>query len=784
MIGRLAMAPAGLRPERGDLGARLPYSHHVTPHIVALDSGALALAFEVAGVSFETSDADLIAQRVEQLNHTWRNLADERLALWQTIVRRQEPPPGDRPFASPYAEALDRRYREGLASCKLFASRLYLVLVQRPPGGPSVLFNKPTQADGAGQVQRLESLAGDLEQLLKPYGLRRLSLYERHGLVYSEFLELIGEVMIGAWAPAPLIAGRLSAAVTTARLIFGREVVEIRSAERSCFAALFSLKEYPAATPPGLWDQMLSLPFALNITQSFAFLSRPAAQGLLTRKQNQLVSAKDPAASQIEALDGALDDLVSNRFVMGEHHASVMVFGETPEVLSANLAHARARLAECGLVAGRDDLGLQASFWAQFPGQFADRLRPAPITSRNFAAFAPLHTHPNGPTRQLWWERPVTTLRSNAGAVFRFSFHVRDVGHTFICGPTGSGKTVVQNFLLSQAEALGVQRVLIDKDQGAEIFVRASGGQYARFEPGQPSGLSPLKSLPLTPANSAHLAQLIGLLCTDSGVPLTAALRREIEAAILAMEPLPCEARTFQALRTLLGQGSTSSLSARLLPWCAGEPLGWVFDESQAELDLTPRLLGLDVTTLLEAPQVRAPLLFEILFRLQGQASGQRLIIAFDEFWKALGDEAFRTFAQDGLKTFRKQNALLMLTTQSPADVLRSPIAHTLVEQCATKIFLPNPAAQPRDYVDGFGLSHRELSLVREGIAPGSGQFLLKQEGAAVIARLDLSALDDDLAILSGRAETIALMNTLRSRRGETPQAWLPEFQQSWRDLQ
>ncbi|MEW6018468.1 MAG: transporter, partial [Pseudomonadota bacterium] len=479
----------------------------------------MALGFELQGLSFETTDPSEIARRSAQLNNCWRNVAREGLAIWQIILRRPEPIFSDATFASRFSSDLDRRYRARLAERQLFANRLFLVAVLRDPGFKGRM--RPWgQTDTAHASPKalgdLESVAGDLEQLLRPYEPRRLSVFTRAGLVYSEFLELIGELITGEGGPAPLVAGRASAGVTTARLIFGREAMEVRQADRSRYGAMFSLKEYPATTPVGLWDGLLSLPLALNIVQSFAFLPKPAAQALLTRKQNQLVSAADPAASQVDALDEALDDLISNRFVMGEHHASVMVWADAPSVLAGSMAQTRARLAEGGLVAGRDDLGLQASFWAQCPGAFADRLRPAPVTSHNFAALAPLHTYPNGAVRDLWWTKPVSMLRSRAGSAFRFSFHVGDVGHTFICGPTGSGKTVVQNFLLSQSEALGAQRVLIDKDSGAEIFVRASNGQYLTFTPGEPSGLSPLKSLPLTAPNRAHLSALIELLLSDT----------------------------------------------------------------------------------------------------------------------------------------------------------------------------------------------------------------------------------------------------------------------------
>src|SRR3546814_15779046 len=84
------------------------------------------------------------------------------------------------------------------------------------------------------------------------------------------------------------------------------------------------------------------------------------------------------------------------------------------------------------------------------------------------------------------------------------------------------------------------------------------------------------------------------------------------------------------------------------------------------------------------------------------------LFRSVDEFWKALGDDAFRSFAQDGLKTYRKRNAMMVFATQSPADALKSDIAHSILEQVATQVMLPNPKGARRDYVDGFSLTDAE----------------------------------------------------------------------------
>jgi type IV secretion system protein VirB4 len=172
-----------------------------------------------------------------------------------------------------------------------------------------------------------------------------------------------------------------------------------------------------------------------------------------------------------------------------------------------------------------------------------------------------------------------------------------------------------------------------------------------------------------------------------------------------------------------------------------------------------------------------------LFHRLTALVDGRRLVIDIDEFWKALGDEAFRSLAQDGLKTYRKQNAFMVFGTQSPADVLRSEIAHTILEQCATKIFLPNPHAQAHDYVEGFGLTEREFQLVREDLAPEHRQFLVKQGLNSVVVELNLDGLSDQVAILSGRTETVDLLDRLRAVHGDDYAAWSQPFHQQRRGL-
>jgi len=769
-----------------DVRANVPYARHVTERVVALDNGALMVCFELGGVSFETADIRDLNDWHTKLNQTWRNLADDRLAVWHHLVRRPAIPKAVEGFRSDFARELNAEYHARLSSRRLFLNTLYVTLVLHPGRGAneraSALVDRLKGVNGRpnakldADLKRLTEAASDLEQLLTRYAPRALGLHEDGGLWFSEPMALIRLILTSRDEPAPLVNGHLGSAAYTIRAIFGRETLELRDVSDHRFGAILAVKEYPSTTRPGLWDGLLAVDFAFVVSQSFAFLSKASARAVMERKQNQMVSARDRAATQVAGLSDALDDLISNRFVMGEHQASVLVYGDTSPELAENLSRARAIMAESGLVVAREDLGLEAAFWAQFPGGFKHRTRPAAITSRNFAALAPFHAHPAGKARDNHWGPPVAMLRTTAGSPFAFNFHVGDLGHTFICGPSGSGKTVVQNFMLAQLERFGARQVFIDKDRGAEIFVRACGGLYLTLRNGEPTGFAPFKALEPGPANHAFLVRLVKILVAPKDALLSVQDQRAIHDGVEALTRLPRHQRSLSALRSLLGQRDADGIGARLERWTSGGALGWALDNDIDHLSLDHRFTGFDMTDLLEHDEVRAPVMSYLFHRISGLLNGDRLVVDIDEFWRALTDPAFTDLAQDGLKTWRKQNAMMVLGTQSPADVLRSPIAHAILEQCATKIFLPNAHAQARDYVDGFGLSGEEFRLVREELTPESHRFLVKQGHDSVVVELDLSGMGDALAVLSGRTETVALLDRLRAEHGDAWSAWRTPF--------
>jgi len=806
-----ARASSGAMLRREMMAAeRIPYTAQVSETVVRTVHGDYVQVFQLAGASFESADDETLNGWHERLNVLWRNIASPQVALWTHVLRRRERAGGTDLLGEGFAAHLETKYRRRLSGETLMVNELYLALVYRPAAGVATgLVSRWLERTRPQELQleirdaldACEKLSQTLSASLDRYDPEPLGLYRRDGRVYSRLLEYLGRLVSGERMAVPLPQAPVHEVLSSGRLLFGFEALEYRLASRTRVGAMLGIKEYPTPTAVGMFDRLLSAPFPFVLTQSFAFLTKAAGQSLLQRQMNRMANAGDFALSQAEALEAALDALTSNEFVMGDHHCSLQVLADVEDegpdadgwrlkVLNDHVALARSMLADTGMTVAREDLALEAAFWAQLPGNFAYRPRKAPITSRNFAAMVPFHNYPAGRAVGNHWGEALTVLVTAARSAYHFSLHAsdpsapdggsrRDTGHTFICGPTGSGKSVFIAFLAAMLSRRGVTQVLFDKDRGLEILVRALGGEYRALRNGEPTGFNPLQ-LPPTGRNVEFLKSWLRVL-TRGARELSAREALDLDQALRGTLALDAPARRLSRLVEFLDATDPEGIHARLSRWCeaTGGEYAAVFDNPEDVV--VPRLsgqstIGFDVTEFLDHVVARAPVTLYLFHLVRELLDGRPLVCWMDEFWRLLADPAFEQFAKDGPKTWRKLNAVMCLATQSASDVLESPISRTIIEQTPTKIFFPNPEASEAEYREGFALTEREFHLVKEALEPGTRAFLVKQGHHSIVCQLDLKGFEGELAVLSGRAEGIERLHRVLDEHGAGPAEWLARF--------
>lgn len=790
------------------LAEYIPYSTHVSRHNLRTLGGDTLTTIKIAGVAHEAADDADIQAWHDALTGLIRNVAGENLAFWMHTVReaRSDYPGGH--FADDFAGRLDSRYRKSLGGLEMMVNSHYLTIVTKGKTTKSGLFGfserrtHDTIAEGLHESnERLDEIAESIMAGLVRHGPRRLEMYDHQGVVCSEPLELFAMMMNGTWQRVPVPKGSARYGMVNSRVSFGVDQMEIRGPTHTAIGAMLGAASYQVErTEPGHLNMLLTVPFPFVLTQSFAVFGRQKASEALQKQQRLLINANDTSASQIGDIGQALDDLAAGRVIFGEHHLSMMVLADTQKELTERIAISRAVLGESGFLVAREDECIEAAFFAQLPGNFRMRPRPAPISSSNIVGYTGFHNYPHGRFEGNQWGPALTLLKTTSGTPFYFNFHLppssrrgvtesdaddRVAGHTLLLGPTGAGKTVIQAFMLAQAEKYKPTVFTFDKDQGQAIFIKAMGGQYFTLKNGVPTGFNPC-AMEDTPGNRSMVMQLVRrcIKGDDESFRFSPNREREVQDAVNGVYAMPFETRRFSSILEFLDPTDPDGNAARFRKWCAGGSLGWLLDNPVDHINLDHgRHFGYDVTDFLENDETRTVTVMYLFHRMEQLIDGRRFILNMDEFWKMLMDEYFEAKALDAVKTYRKRNALALFGTQSPSDVLRSRISKQLIEQCVTQLYLPNAKATREDYVDGFKLSEREYEIVRKDMVEANLRgFLFKQGSNSTVCELNLRGFDEELAVLSGTANTVELCERAIAQAGMSPDQWLPLFHSMRRD--
>jgi type IV secretion system protein VirB4 len=772
--------PAAWNKKEARAGDRLPYACHVDSSTLRLRDGSLMRSMRLAGFPFETEDDEVLNHLLSVRDVVLRSALNSKAVLYHHLIRRRVQVDLGSVAPDPFSGEIDRRWSARLNEGRLFLNEQFLTIVVRPPRGKaglperlSKLGSKPGNSLTNAEALELDSATAALSAALQSYGVRVLSTYENQSGVYSEPLELLSALYNGEMRPVlmPRPDQDLGQHIPYSRISFGLDALEVRGPATRTFASMLGIKEYPDASRAGLLDAILRVPHELVISESFAPIERQTARERIDLSLRRLKSADEGAATERAEMLAARDAVGAGQMSFGDHHLSLLVRSGSIETLESATADAAAALADIGAVAVREDVNLEPAFWGQFPGNEQYVVRRALISSANAAGFISLHGFPMGRATGNHWGEAVTVFETTSATPFFFNFHEGDLGNFTIIGPSGSGKTVVLNFLAAQAQKFSPRTILFDKDRGSEIFLRALGGRYERITRGQPTGFNPLK-LPDTAVNRAFLKDWLGLLLDASGPEEETDIGKAIDE-IYAHGP---ELRRLRFLRDLLGGGrrpQPGDLASRLDPWIFEGERAWLFDNREDELDFDNRVLGFDMTELLEDRRLRTPVLLYLFHRIEDRLDGNPTMILIDEAWKALDDAMFAARIRNWMKTLRKRNAMIGFATQSAADALDSSIASAIVEQTATAIFMPNTKAREEHYCKGFGLSGQEFEFIRS-LPAHSRCFLVRQANRSVVARLDLNGMPDLLTVLSGRESSVRKLDELRGTVGDNPANWYP----------
>jgi type IV secretion system protein TrbE len=445
----------------------------------------------------------------------------------------------------------------------------------------------------------------------------------------------------------------------------------------------------------------------------------------------------DSKEAQIQELGEALKELEVKGNYFGKFSLTVVIY-------DLDLAKVETACADFYKVFSIHDAqvyeeryNLLNSYLATVPGNYPLNLRHMYITNANYADYSFLFTlHCGDPVNAHLKKEYLAVLETNHRTPYFFNLHHRDVAHTVILGRTGSGKSFLLNFLITNLQKYEPYTFIFDLGGSFGSLTRLFGGTYTRVGiESRNFQINPF-SLPPTKQNLDFLSLFLRVLAeSQTAERITAPYERELFEQTQNLYEV--DDPTLHTLSTLANT-LRRDLERRLFRWKQGGQFGFLFDNAEDNISFS-RFQCFDFQGMNEYPQVLEPLLFYILHRANAIICDPKITHVFkaffiDEAWVFLKNPSIRSYILEALKTWRKHNAAIVLSTQSLDELRKSEILDVIIETCPTKIFLANPDLDRELYREQFHLNDNELELIT-GLIPKQ-QLLIKNADVTKVANL------------------------------------------------
>jgi type IV secretion/conjugal transfer VirB4 family ATPase len=378
------------------------------------------------------------------------------------------------------------------------------------------------------------------------------------------------------------------------------------------------------------------------------------------------------------------------------------------------------------------------AYLATVPGNRAFNLRSMLILNTNYADYSFLFTlHSGHKINAHLKQEYLAVLETNHRTPFYLNLHSKDTAHTVILGRTGAGKSFLLNFLITNLQKYAPYTFVFDLGGSFENLTRLFQGTYVQV--GIQSAAFKINPFCLTntKGNLDFLALFVKVLAEGSSShPLSGEEEQELYQQIENLYRIDPDLRTLGVLANTLPR----SLALRLQKWTAGGQFGFLFDNPEDTVSFS-RFQCFDFQGMERYPQILEPLLFYILHRANHIITDNQITHLFkaffiDEAWTFFRNPRIKAYIVEALKTWRKQNAAMILSTQSLDELKKSDIIDVIIETCATKIFLANPDMDRELYRNQFHLNETEIELIA-GLIP-KRQFLIKNHEIAKVGNLEV----------------------------------------------
>jgi type IV secretion system protein VirB4 len=754
-------------------------------------SGDLGMVLSVTGVDYESLDNDEQQYAVKRLESALKSFG-EGFHVYQYLFKTNRP---EIPFAS-YDDALidaaidQRRQFFESKRDRLYEIEIFYVIVlegaRSKTGIMPALLRIPRDPQGGIRELKAQFTSDNMKILLRTQiDADLIKLEQRVQNFTRQLADLMPVEVQGQQAQFSFFRRllnfddwRIEGKPQSTQYLDYQVVNSNIEAERDHlrvgdhFVRILTMKEAIAETRPLVLDRLFKIEGNFYVVTEWTPLSMAKARKEVDKRRRHFNMSKsgfvsqmgsDPAKTNqrdvlideskqadIENLGECLRALGDGQ-TLGDFSLTVVLYSTDLQTINQEMGEFTGVFTNADGALFTETYNQLNALFATVPGNYAQNLRKMYLLNSNYADLSFLFTiHPGEKTNAHLRSEYLAVLETDNATPYYLNLHNGEVAHTLILGMTGSGKSFLCNFLLTNAQKYRPQTYIFDIGGSFQSLTEIFGGTYLNV--GQESRdftINPF-SLPESKENMQFLFSFFRVLIegNDKRYKLDFKEERKLWEAIERMYVVAPEQRTLSTFSQIIGE-----LKERLHRWTKEGQYGFLFDNVEDTLSFS-KFQTFNFAGWGDAPEVLEPLLFYVLHRASNEIANPEKLATFktfllDEAWLFIKNETIRTYIVAAQKTWRKHNAAMILATQSIKELEESGMLAIVAESCPTKIFLANPEMNRQVYREAFHLNDTEIEIIADLIPPG--EMLIRKAQSSKKVRLNVDSVSYWIATNNAR---------------------------------
>lgn len=700
----------------------VPVSRFVGPSFFALKGGGYGCMFSLDGVDEESLTDQELESRVRSLEGALRCLP-EGASLYQYVRVLSG-------YELPRQEAYSSDATEGFVDDRLSFLRktarfrridLHWCLTFEPEKANPFDRNPKTHAqDTSRLLATLEKTARILESHLGPsLGLALLGK-EKAFQFFSYLFNL------EAWAADDHLRSDDGVDRQIVKSPVSWHQDHLRVGKRH--VQMFSLQTTPEASRPCLFSELLNLDCDSILCSTWRPKSTTAARkeidqqekfisffkvGVMSRVMSGRDSASLDTTAGAKAANLNVDDLSAvirnlDKKAQGLYTLSLLCAADTAEQLHAAAPAVHRAFVDARAQVVAETLGNLSGFYAMLPGNQKFNVFQMWLGEDHHARlssiFAPHVGHPYSEDLDAEY---LNIFETRTGTPYFQDAYVNGVRVMLIIGPTGTGKSVHGNLIVSHEQKYNGFTYIFDIGGSYESVVELYGGKVDRVGKNGPR-VNPFALEP-TESNIKFLYSFVKLLLTNGGAELAPEDDDVIFKAVQDIYLLDPENRRLSSLFL------PRHLQRYLSKWVGSGIYSAVFDNIRDELSLA-RLQCFDFQGVnnKQYADLIEPLMVWLLRRIDDVVYdpsnlGVPKHVLIEEIFSSMKNKQLLDAALASIKTVRKNLGGVTLIGQSAADLGEN--AETIVNSCTSFLFLRDATFNRAHYAELFKMTDQQLDL-------------------------------------------------------------------------